>query len=87
MPTRTSRIAQLLEAKLQPTTLAIRDDSLKHKNHKGFVQGEETHLHIMVSSRAFKGKSRIDRHRMILEIIRGEFAKGLHAVSIDPKES
>jgi BolA protein len=77
----------MLEEKLQPTTLAIRDDSTKHKNHKGFVHGEETHLHIVVASRAFQGKSRLDRHRMILEIIRGEFDKGLHAVSIDPKES
>lgn len=87
MPTRTERIARLLEEKLEPSTLAIRDDSVKHKNHKGFVKGEETHLHIVVAARAFKGKSRLDRHRMILEIIRGEFDKGLHAVSIDPKEA
>lgn len=86
MPTRTARIARLLEQKLEPTTLAIRDDSVKHKNHRGFVQGEETHLHIMVASRAFKGKTRIDRHRMILELIQSEFDRGLHAVSIDPKE-
>lgn len=86
MPTRTARIAQLLEARLEPEKLAIRDDSVKHRNHRGFVQGEETHLHIMVSARAFRGKSRLERHRMILEIIQGEFDKGLHAVSIDPKE-
>ncbi len=44
-----------------------------------------THLRVRVVSEAFRGKSRIDRHRLVNGLLAGEIAGGLHALAIDAK--
>lgn len=86
MTIRTARIARILEKTLAPTTLSIRDDSHKHAGHAGNQGGSETHLHIVIQSRKFHGLSRLDRHRMVMQLLDAEFKNGLHAVSLEAKE-
>jgi BolA protein len=45
----------------------------------------ETHFQVVVVSDAFKGKSRVDRHRTINGLLAPELAAGVHALSIDAK--
>jgi BolA protein len=40
---------------------------------------------VKVVSDAFKGKSRVDRHRAINNLLELELANGVHALSIDAK--
>jgi BolA protein len=37
---------------------------------------------VYIVAQAFKGKSRLERHRMINEILAGELAAGVHALAI-----
>jgi BolA protein len=36
-------------------------------------------------SEAFSGKSRVARHRLVNEVLKGAFDKGLHALAIQAK--
>jgi BolA protein len=38
-------------------------------------------------SQAFKGKSRIERHRMIHAVLAAELASTIHALAIDAREA
>ncbi|NPA72824.1 MAG: BolA family transcriptional regulator [Gammaproteobacteria bacterium] len=50
------------------------------------MNGEECTTAIIVTSPAFEGKSPIQRHRMVNDIFKAQFASGeLHALSIKTK--
>ncbi|KAL9936092.1 hypothetical protein V8E36_004934, partial [Tilletia maclaganii] len=82
----TLAIHSKLSAALQPTLLAIRNDSAKHAHHAAMVaQGGgsgETHFFVEIISQAFEGKTQIARHREVNNLLADEFACGLHALSI-----
>ena len=44
-----------------------------------------THFHVKVVSEAFKGKSLIERHRAINQLLLAEFDAGVHALAIEAK--
>jgi BolA protein len=75
-------IAQTLEENLRPTHLVVTDESHQHQGHAGWREGGETHFRLDIVSAAFEGKSRVDRHRLVNEILAGAFARGLHALAI-----
>lgn len=86
------RIRDKLHAALAPVRLEVIDDSHKHSGHAhvatkpGRTSAEgETHFRIKVVSEAFKGKSRVDRHRMVNTLLSAEIADGVHALAIDAK--
>ena len=90
-------VAVAIRAKLQagfaPVSLEIIDESRKHAGHAHVVNrpggagaaSGETHFKIKVVSPAFKGKSRIERHRAINALLAHELDAGVHALSIDAK--
>ena len=75
-------IAQTLEENLRPTHLVVTDESHQHQGHAGWREGGETHFRLDIVSAAFEGKSRVDRHRLVNEVLAGAFARGLHALAI-----
>lgn len=79
---RTERISAILTEKLQPTRLELRDNSEKHVGHAGARPEGETHYELLIESTQFIGKSKVQRHRMIYELLAGEFNTGLHALAI-----
>jgi BolA protein len=86
------RIKAKLEAALAPITLEVIDESRKHAGHAhavtrhGTAEGVGgTHFKLKVVSDAFTGKSRVDRHRTINELLAFELAAGVHALAIDAK--
>ena len=78
-------IARTLEERLQPTRLAVLDDSDQHIGHGGWREGGETHFRIDIVSEAFSGKSRVERHRLVNDALKGAFERGLHALAIQAK--
>ena len=42
----------------------------------------QTHFRVHIVSEAFRGKSRVERHRMINQTLSGELAGGVHALAI-----
>lgn len=81
--TRAERIRHYLSV-LEPAELEITDDSARHAGHAAMkgAKGGETHFNIRIVSPQFAGKNRVQKHRMVQELLQPEFAKGLHAVSI-----
>lgn len=82
---RRDRIVARLTAALSPTSLAVDDRSERHRGHGGWQEGGETHFSIEVVSSAFAGKSRLDRQRLVNDLLAAEFEGGLHALSIRAK--
>ena len=65
-----------------PARLDVVDESHQHAGHAGHRPGGETHYRVYIVSDAFKGKSRIERHRMVNEALASELASGIHALAI-----
>ncbi|KAA5604515.1 BolA family transcriptional regulator [Roseospira marina] len=93
-----TRIETKLRAALDPVSLTIVDDSRKHAHHgprmaalaeQGADHGHapidgqgETHFRVDVVSAAFAGQSRIDRHRMVNDLLTDELRERVHALAI-----
>jgi BolA protein len=75
-------IAEKLTAAFAPESLRVVDESDEHKGHSGHRPGGQTHFRVYIVSEAFKGKSRIDRHRLINAALAAELAAGVHALAI-----
>lgn len=75
-------ITEKLTAAFTPQSLKVEDESHRHEGHAGHRPGGQTHFRVYIVSDAFKGKSRLERHRMINEILSGELAGGVHALAI-----
>nr|WP_229428491.1 BolA family protein [Microvirga pudoricolor] len=78
-------IEQALRDRFQPSELTVTDESDKHHGHAGWREGGETHFRLYIVSEAFSGKTRVDRHRLVNEAMRGAFDRGLHALAIQAK--
>jgi BolA family transcriptional regulator, general stress-responsive regulator len=68
-----------------PESLEVQDESHLHEGHAGHRPGGETHFRVHIVSQAFKGKSRIERHRMINAALSGELSGTVHALAIHAK--
>jgi len=66
---------------LNPHYLEIVNESSKHNVPKG----SESHFKLVVVSDLFEGKTLIQRHRMINDILREEINSKIHALSIQAK--
>ena len=77
------QIAEKLSAALAPQSLDVEDESKNHEGHAGHRPGGQTHFRVHIVSEAFRGKSRLERHRMVNETLSGELKTGVHALAID----
>lgn len=75
-------ITQKLTSAFAPETLRVEDESHRHEGHAGHRPGGETHFRVYIVSEAFRGKTRIARHRLINEILTAELADRVHALAI-----
>lgn len=82
MQSRAHRLETTLTRAFAPTLLRVNDDSARHAGHAGARPGGETHYSVLLVSEAFRGKSRVARHRMVHDALQAEFAAGLHALAL-----
>ena len=75
-------IAEKLAAAFAPQRLDVQDESHRHEGHAGHRPGGQTHFRVDIVSEAFRGKSRIERHRMINATLAAELAGSVHALAI-----
>jgi BolA family transcriptional regulator, general stress-responsive regulator len=75
-------ITQKLTAAFAPQSLKVLDESHQHEGHAGARPGGQTHFRVYIVSEAFKGKTRIERHRLINGILSDDLAGGVHALAI-----
>jgi BolA protein len=75
-------ITKKLTEAFEPQSLEVVDESHRHEGHAGHRPGGQSHYRVYIVSQAFKGKTRIERHRMINRILSDELAGGVHALAI-----
>src|ERR671938_389486 len=83
---RAMRTSELITEKLTgafaPQSLRVVDESHQHEGHAGHRPGGQTHFRVYIVSEAFRGKTRIERHRMVNAALSAELAGGVHALAI-----
>ena len=81
------KIEEKLTSAFAPQFLQVIDESDKHAGHAGHAggagQGGETHFRVQMVSEKFIGKSRVERHRAVNDLLANEFAAGVHALAMD----
>ena len=67
---------------LNPTRLDIINESELHAGHRSSPGTGESHYRILVVSEAFAGRSRVERHRLVNELLADELAGRIHALAL-----
>ena len=75
-------IREKLMVALRPTRLDVINESELHAGHRNSPGTGESHFRVLVISEELRGKSRIQRHRMINEALAAELKGGVHALAI-----
>lgn len=76
------RIREKLTKAFAPAALEVVNDSHRHVGHAGSPGTGESHFSIKVVSAAFAGKSRLERHRMVNDVLADEVKGKIHALAI-----
>jgi len=75
------RITKKLTEAFAPESLRVLDESHHHEGHAGHRPEGQTHYRVYIVAETFRGKTRIERHRMINSALVAELA-GVHALAI-----
>jgi BolA family transcriptional regulator, general stress-responsive regulator len=75
-------ITRKLTEAFRPENLRVVDESHHQEGHAGQREGGQTHFRVYIVAEAFRGKSRIERHRMINAVLAAELGGGVHALAI-----
>ncbi|MEM8948447.1 MAG: BolA family protein [Pseudomonadota bacterium] len=80
------RIAQIIETKLTealaPSRLDLTDESALHAGHAGARPEGESHFRLLVVSERFENCSRVERQRLIYQVLGDLMVTDIHALSI-----
>ena len=76
------RIEKIIIKSINPSLISVKDVSEEHRGHNSFKEGIESHFDIMLVSEKFSNKSKIQRHRIVNEILKEEFLSDLHSVTL-----
>ena len=82
MPSRAARLEAIVTQAFSPTLVRVEDDSARHAGHAGARPGGQTHYNLLIVSQAFRGMARLARSRAVHAALAGEFADGMHALSL-----
>ena len=77
-----SRMHEKLLIGLNPTRLDVVNESHQHAGHASSPGTGESHFRVLVVSGDFTGKSRVERHRIVNELLKDELRDGVHALAI-----
>ena len=71
-----------LERAFAPDTVEIVDDGARHAGHAAAGRG---HFRVRLVSEAFRGRSRLERHRMVYGALSPLLERSVHALNIDAR--
>tara|TARA_B100000963_G_scaffold328503_1_gene317114 strand:- start:130 stop:387 length:258 start_codon:yes stop_codon:yes gene_type:complete len=74
-------LGKKLKNKIEIEELLIVDNTAKHKHHK-FFSPEKLHLHLKIKSLYLNSISRINAQKMIMDILKDDLKKKIHALEI-----
>ena len=76
------QIISKLQLSIEPQHLEVIDESSKHKGHAGHNSLGESHFEVRIVAESFRGKGRVERHRMVYDALQTELEARVHALSI-----
>ena len=79
---RKTKIEKVIKDYFEPYYFSVLDVSEQHRGHQSFREGVESHFEIVIVSKIFDNKNIIDRHRMVNKILKDDYSKDLHSVTI-----
>ena len=68
---------------LEPTRLDIINESELHAGHRNSPGTGESHFKLLIVSKMFAGKSRVERHRLVNAVLAEEVGKRVHALALN----
>lgn len=74
------QIRSALERAFTPTVLEIVDDSARHVGHPGARGGG--HFRVTLVAEAFRGRSPLERHRLVYAAVAPLMSSAVHALNI-----
>jgi BolA family transcriptional regulator, general stress-responsive regulator len=74
-----------LEAAFRPTRLDVVNESHLHLGHRGSPGTGESHFRVVIVSARFAGTSRLERHRLVNEVLAAELAGKVHALALEAR--
>jgi BolA protein len=77
-----SQMREKLMVGLRPTRMDLVNESHLHAGHQSSPGTGESHFRLLIVSDAFIGKSRVERHRVVNNILSEELKGGVHALAI-----
>lgn len=81
--TRVEELRSLLTARFSPVRLEIMDDSASHAGHAGAREGG--HYRVNIVAEEFRGRRRVESHRLVYDAVAQLMGRGIHALSIDAR--
>ena len=75
-------IEQRLTLALRPESLAVINDSAKHRGHTGDDGSGESHFTVEIVADAFAGKNRVARQRLVNHALADLLVEKVHALAI-----
>ncbi|WP_417783112.1 BolA family protein [Terasakiella pusilla] len=79
-------VAEIMKKKineeLSPEKLVLEDESYMHAGHAGANSQGESHFNLLIVSDKFEGVSRVQRQRMVYDILADELKDRVHALSL-----
>jgi BolA protein len=75
-------IREKLMVALRPVRLDVINESELHAGHRSSPGTGESHFRVLVVSEELRGKSRVERHRLINDALTAELKGGVHALAI-----
>ena len=80
---RVERIRTVVQDALHPVLLEIRDDSAAHIGHAG--GGGKGHFKLVIVSELFRGKSLLQRHRLVHDVLAALIESDIHALVLSTR--
>ena len=77
-----TRLKEKLMVALRPVRLDVINESHMHAGHRSSPGTGESHFRVLIVSENFQGKSRVERHRMVNEALKGEVGADVHALAL-----
>ena len=77
-----SEMRERLMVALEPVRLDVVNESELHAGHRGSPGTGNSHFRVLIVSAKFAGQSRVNRHRMVNELMADFLKGGVHALAL-----
>ena len=75
MPLKQKEIEDLIKEAIPDAEITIQD-----------IAGDENHYSATIKSKIFKGKSKIEQHKIVYKALKGKMGNELHALALNTTE-